>query len=159
MPKLTTSELFWSRVDKTETCWLWIGKIDPIGYGRHGAFYAHRFAFELHTAKPIPAGRQIDHICHNRACVNPGHLRSVTNKQNGENRKGPNSNSTSGIRGVSWNKRHQKWRAAFKHNRKDIYVGMYDDIHEAERAVIAKRNQVYTCNSMQDRIKQNRKAA
>jgi len=154
MSKPTTSELFWAKVNKTETCWLWTGHVDKIGYGRHSASYAHRYSFELHTGKPIPAGRQIDHMCHNRACVNPAHLRSVTNKQNGENRKGPNKNNTSGVLGVNWNKRHQKWRAQFKHNRRDIYVGMYDDLAEAEKAIKAARNKVFTCNT-NDRIKRS----
>jgi hypothetical protein len=154
MNKGTTSELFWAKVNKTDTCWLWTGKIDPEGYGRHKVSYAHRYAFELHSGEIIPTGRQIDHICHVRACVNPGHLRSVTNKQNGENRRGPNSNSTSGVRGVTWNKRHQKWCAKFRHNRQYIYVGMYDRLEDAECAIIAKRNTVFTCNS-QDRIKRS----
>lgn len=151
MDKVTT---FWDRVDKSGACWIWTGPTDPQGYGRHGKAYAHRFAFELHAAKPIPAGRQIDHICHNRACVNPTHLRSVTNKQNGENRKGPNSNNTSGVRGVTWNKRHQRWCAKFRHNREYIYVGMFQDIAEAEKAITASRNKVFTCNT-NDRIKRS----
>ena len=147
MPKPTMSTSFWNRVDKTDTCWLWTGHVDPQGYGRHNTFYAHRFSFELHAGEPIPQGLQIDHICHRRACVNPAHLRSVTNKENGENRKGPNQNSTSGVRGVTWNKRHQKWCAKFRHNRQYIYVGMYDRLEDAECAIIAKRNKVFTCNS------------
>ena len=154
MPKPTTSAVFWDRVEKFGSCWIWAGPLDPQGYGRHGRFYAHRFAFELHTGKPIPEGRQIDHICHERACINPDHLRSVTNKQNGENRKGPNRNNTSGVRGVTWNKRHEKWCAKFRHNREYIYVGMYDRLEDAERAIIAKRNKVFTCNTT-DRIKRS----
>lgn len=151
MDKGTT---FWGRVEKFGSCWIWAGPIDPQGYGRHGRFYAHRFAFELHAGRPIKEGLQIDHVCHERACINPAHLRAVTNKQNGENRKGPNSNSTSGVRGVTWNKRHQRWCAKFRHNREYIYVGMYDRLEDAEKAIIAKRNQVFTCNS-QDRTRRS----
>lgn len=147
MPKRTMPDTFWTKVDQSGECWIWTGRTDAHGYGRHKATYAHRYSFELHTAKPIPEGRQIDHICHRRACVNPRHLRSVTNKQNGENRKGPNANSTSGVRGVTWNKRHQKWCAKFRHNRQYIYVGMYDRLEDAECAIVAKRNKVFTCNS------------
>jgi len=158
MPKITTSEDFWNHVTREGSCWIWAGYIDKYGYGRHKAGYAHRFAYELHTGKMIREGRQIDHLCHHRACINPAHLRSVTNKQNGENRKGPNKNNTSGVLGVNWNKRHQKWRAQFKHNRRDIYVGMYDDLAEAEKAIKAARNKVFTCNT-RDRKKDYGEAA
>ena len=155
MPKITTSADFWDKVDKTGECWIWTGHIDKHGYGRHGASYAHRHAYELHKGKSIPEGAQVDHICHVRGCVRPSHLRAVTNKQNGENRKGPNCNSTSGVRGVTWNKRHEKWCAKFRHNREYIYVGMYDRLEDAEKAIIAKRNKVFTCNQA-DRKKVSR---
>lgn len=157
MPKITTSADFWANVNKVGTCWLWAGNVDKIGYGRYRLTYAHRYAYELHTGRMIRKGRQVDHMCHNRSCINPDHLRSVTNKQNGENRKGPNSNNTSGILGVSWNKRHEKWRAQFTHNRKSIYVGMFDRIEDAEKAIIASRNRVFTCNQ-NDRARASRKA-
>lgn len=147
MPKTTIADPFWHNADRTGKCWIWTGHVDPQGYGRYKNTYAHRYAFELSKGKPILAGNQIDHMCHHRACVNPDHLRSVTNKQNGENRKGPNRNSTSGVRGVTWNKRHQKWCAKFRHNGAYIYVGMFDSLDEAEKRVITRRNQVFTCNT------------
>ena len=152
MPKITTPESFWEKTDRSGDCWLWTGHVDKHGYGRYKTFYAHRYAYELHGVTKIPEGAQVDHICHVRACVRPSHLRAVTNKQNGENRKGPNCNSTSGVRGVTWNKRHEKWCAKFRHNRQYIYVGMFDRLEDAEQAIIAKRNQVFTCNT-QDRVK------
>lgn len=85
-------ERFWSRVKKTDSCWLWTGYIDMDGYGQ---FYvrpkqvngdslqigAHRFSYELHR-EPIPAKMQIDHLCRVRNCVNPEHLAVVTNVLN-----------------------------------------------------------------------------
>jgi hypothetical protein len=41
----------------------------------------HRWAYEF-TQKPIPDGYEIDHLCRNRACVNPNHLEPVTGKEN-----------------------------------------------------------------------------
>jgi HNH endonuclease len=86
MAKRTVEERFWARVQKTETCWLWIGADNGSGYGR---FYpaprqsvaAHRFAYEL-LVGPIPEGLQLDHLCRNPPCVNPAHLEPVTNREN-----------------------------------------------------------------------------
>lgn len=61
-------ERFWSKVEKTETCWYWKAYIDPKGYGRfgyRGSAYAHRVAYEL-SRGPIPSDLTIDHLCRTR---------------------------------------------------------------------------------------------
>jgi hypothetical protein len=64
-------------------CWNWQGTLSA-GYaifkdGRN--WPGHRWSYEYHVA-PIPEGLQIDHLCNNRACVNPWHLEPVSRSEN-----------------------------------------------------------------------------
>ena len=84
MYQKTTEQRFWSKVDKTNSCWEWIaGKNN--GYGQfklNGKMInAHRISYIL-TKGSIPEGLQINHICRNHSCVNPDHLEAVTQKEN-----------------------------------------------------------------------------
>lgn len=74
------AEKFWSRVDRTEGCWLWTGPTSN-GYGKEGQQWAHRIAYTL-ARGPIATGMQIDHLCRVRPCVNPDHLQVVTQAEN-----------------------------------------------------------------------------
>lgn len=79
------ADLFWGKVKKTPTCWLWTGATSEKGYGHFGAGgrsrLAHRVAYEL-IVGVIPEGLTIDHLCRVRNCVNPDHLEPVTGAEN-----------------------------------------------------------------------------
>jgi len=92
-------ERFWKKVNKTDTCWLWTGKPTSFGYARVKCLgkqiMAHRISLEIHLNRKIQDGYDVAHapiICHNRLCVNPGHLREATRQENMADRKMDNTN-------------------------------------------------------------------
>jgi hypothetical protein len=92
----TQSERFWAKVKKggPGECWEWTAYRDPNGYGRFNIggqgpiVLAHRFAYEELVGR-IPDGLDLDHLCRNPPCVNPGHLEPVTAQINNLRGVGP----------------------------------------------------------------------
>lgn len=65
-------------------CILWTMTL----YGGYGRFkvrgkniFAHIYIYEA-THGPVPAGKELDHICRVKSCVNVAHLRAITHKEN-----------------------------------------------------------------------------
>lgn len=147
---------FWHYVDKTDDCWLWIGGCSSNGYGnfRDGESRqvgAHVFSWRLHNGD-IPLGDFLDHraTCP-KNCVNPGHLRLASNKQNQENRVGANSdNLSTGVMGVHRYTDRKRYRVVIRHNGKAHYGGSFklDELEEAKQAAVALRNRLFTHNDL-----------
>lgn len=154
--KPTIEERFWSKVDKSGDCWVWTAAKYSNGYGHFGlsaerGAIAHRHAWEdLRGA--IPDGVHIDHTCHNRACVNPAHLRLVTPKQNLENIGVLRRDNTSGVHGVHRYRDGLRWVARVEHHGRQYHVGLFEELEDAKAAVTAKRNELFTHND-RDRIR------
>ena len=69
----------------TTPCWVCLYKDHNAGYRKitvNGVQdYAHRHFFREHKGE-IPPGKQIDHLCRNRGCINPDHLEAVSPAEN-----------------------------------------------------------------------------
>lgn len=81
---------FWERVDRRadSECWNWTGSVGTGGYGRffnrcdRSAIRAHRLSMAI-AGRLVQDGEMVvDHICRNRLCVNPAHLRMVSSAVN-----------------------------------------------------------------------------
>ena len=92
MKRTPIEDRLWSRVQKTDTCWLWQGPVNESGYGvistggREGLLLrTHRLAYEL-LVGPIPEGMHLDHVwdrgCRHKNCCNQAHLEPVTQSEN-----------------------------------------------------------------------------
>lgn len=84
-PKSDFLSHFFTKVRKTDSCWLWLAGKDWDGYGIYWvhkrSVRAHRWIYEQ-LKEAVPAHLVIDHLCKTPACVNPDHMRVVTNGEN-----------------------------------------------------------------------------
>ena len=77
-------------------CWVSTYSVASHGYAQIGwqdADYrqvvtAHRAAWVYHAGQQIPEGMTVDHTCKNRRCVNPDHLRVLSNFDNARRTRG-----------------------------------------------------------------------
>jgi hypothetical protein len=106
--------------------------IDPHGYtytnnpDRQNG-YVHQIILN------VPKGFVADHINRNKLDNRKNNLRIC---KNGDNAKNSNlsKNNKSGIIGISWDLKNNKWTSRITINRKGINLGRFDDFEEAIKA-------------------------
>lgn len=104
-------------------------------------YQVHRLAW-LYVYGEFPK-HMLDHINRIRDDNRIENLREVTVKQNNENIS-LRSHNTSGHRGVGWHKGAKKWMAYITHNKKQIHLGLFDDLNKAVEVAKNKRAELFT---------------
>ena len=104
-------------------------------HNRYLQVFIHNKGYRVHRIvwllkyKELPSGF-IDHIDHNGFNNRISNLRVVTAEENNKNITIP-KNNTSGVVGVSYNKRLGKWFAQIRSNRVKYYLGSFNTFEEA----------------------------
>lgn len=86
VPEHILIDNFWNRVAKStdDECWEWTGR-SRKGYGlvdyHDHKYTAHRIAYYLYYGE-YPKGKIVMHLCNNKKCCNPSHLKLGTNRDN-----------------------------------------------------------------------------
>ncbi|MEN9885642.1 MAG: hypothetical protein RL758_220 [Pseudomonadota bacterium] len=94
-------------------------------------YYAHRLAW-LYMTGSWPED-QIDHVNHRRDDNRFCNLRPATNAQNNQRTKA-RSDSKTGVLGVSWHKKANKYMAQIRHLGNTIYLGLHESVDAAVAA-------------------------
>lgn len=144
--KTTVAERFVASVDRTGDCWEWQGAHDREGYARTAYkkqnVLLHRWAYE-HFVGPIPEGYVVDHICHNKGCVNPKHLRACSVQVNCQNRLRANrDNRSAGRLGVK-RSTSGRFEASVKIDSVLSSLGSFDDLEVAAWVAFRARQELY----------------
>lgn len=152
MKKIQLTQLQVAFVDDSDYEWLvgmgsWFAHFHP-SYAGGGRFMADRKAkradgkrtnIYMHRAiMDAQPGEYVDHVDGNPLNNQRDNLRPSTKSQNAMN-TGRRSQNTSGLRGVSWHKAKQKWRARIQVECKAIHLGYFDSLEEASTCHEAAR--------------------
>jgi hypothetical protein len=120
-----------------------VGSANGEGYLTVGINYkrylVHRIIWVMHGNEPVPI---IDHINNNKLDNRIENLRAADDIINTRNAK-LRCDSTSGIKGVSWNKRERKWVGQVWHLGKLYRTKMFKDKKECAAKVRELREKLH----------------
>ena len=115
------------------------GHINVILRNKH--INVHRLVANAFMSNP-EGKRYVDHINNIETDNRLTNLRFATHTENNINAS-MRKDYSSGIKGVSWSKRDEKWIAQIQIDGIKIMLGRYDDIEDAKRARIKKANEAF----------------
>lgn len=99
----------------------------------------HRIVWYMHKGTMPDL---LDHRDNNPSNNAIDNLREATEEQNRANSK-KHSDNTSGVKGISWDKKTQSWIAKCCQNYKQHHVGRFTELDDAKEALIAYRNNLH----------------
>lgn len=140
----------WSKVRRGVVVGKSLGTDNGFGYLRitvlGRSYYAHRLAWMyVHGAFP---DCQIDHINGNRGDNRLGNLRAATSAENVQNKTKAQSNSASGVLGVSWHKHGKKWQSHIAKDGKRLFLGLFETIDAAQQAYLSAKRRIHEFNTL-----------
>ena len=107
----------------------------------HKNYLAHRLAwFFINVCMP---SFHLDHIDENKSNNKIENLKGCTTSENLQNVSNPPKNNKSGFIGVSWCKRTNKWRSTIKVDKKQKFIGYFDNIEIAKEAYLSEKRKVH----------------
>lgn len=110
-----------------------VAKVD----GKRKNVHLHRLILNVQD------GLFVDHYDHDTLNNKKSNLRAVTHAQNMQNKRPTITNKYSGVRGVTWDKRYNKWHASFKHKGRRYFCGYHSNLEDADKAVSQGRAKMF----------------
>lgn len=109
---------------------------------REGNRYMHIDIMEHRLGRELEEGELVDHWDLNGLNNVFENLRLSSKSQNMANRLAP-ANNTSGYKGVTFNKRKQKWQAQITYQYKHTVIGLFNTPQAAFEAYKEKANELF----------------
>lgn len=132
-------KLFWKTINSGRRIDVEAGWLDKLGYRYIGlgrkTYRAYHLIYMMFYGY-LP--KLIDHIDGNPLNNQVENLREASSLQNSWNQKKRCTN-TSGVKGISWSKKNSRWVARCMINYKSHFVGSFESIDSAEKAIKAFR--------------------